>query len=139
MRLSLELIVIAVVILVVAVVILAFFALGVQQANQLTDARNQCINIASASCNALNVMPPSWSISTIRIKDEVLSCEMLTGKTRCTDFGVTPEETTAPADITTTTGCTGNGFSCEEACTAPKMKKGTCGDNADPKKKVCCG
>ncbi len=138
MRLSLELIVIAVVILVVAVVILAFFGMGMQQASQLTDARNQCITMASASCRSINVMPPSWSMPTIRIEDRMFSCETLTGKKKCSEFGVT-EETATTAVITTMADCKGRGFSCEEACTAPKMEKGTCGGNPDPKKNVCCG
>lgn len=136
MRLSLELVVIAIVILIAAVVIIAFFAMGVSQAGQITDARNQCITTASASCNSVKIMPPTWKIETIRAGNEMWSCDKLTGKHDCGDFGVTGGGVTP---ITTTAACTGKGYTCEETCQAGKIQQGSCSDNPDPKKKVCCG
>jgi predicted permease len=86
MRLSLELVVIAIVILVVAIVILAFFGMGVQQANQITDARNQCIITASASCQSIGAMPPIWEIETVRVGNDMWSCDELTNKHDCDEF-----------------------------------------------------
>lgn len=137
MRLSLELLVIAIVILVVAVVIISFFALGMQQANQLMDARNQCITTASASCRSVKVMPPTWEIATVRVGERMMSCKELTDKSECDQLGVTTggeTEVTTPV-ITTKKQCEDGGGECKPNC-GTKRGIGTCSD--DPVNGLCC-
>ena len=141
MNMTLELVVVAIILLVMAVVILAFFSQGMNQGQQLTDARNQCITMASASCQSFRVLPPTWKIPTVNTKDGSQSCDQLTQQQYgdCSKFGVAATGGGgAAAGILTTSQCTANsGYTCETTtCPTGKTPKGACDS---PDKKVCCG
>lgn len=131
MRLSLELVVIIIVILIVAVVILAFFIQGINNADQLMESKNQCIILGSSSCKSLRVLPPTWSFDTIRIGNEMWSCEGLTDIKDCDGFGVNGGGTTPP---NTDLECTTQGGTCKTSCDA--ATEDTIG-NCDNNKKCC--
>lgn len=145
MNTTLEIVVVAIILLVMAVVILAFFSQGMNQGQQLTDARNQCITMAAASCQSFKVMPPTWKIATVNTKDGLQSCDQLTQQQYgdCSKFGVAAAGGGtggggAVTGILTTSQCIVNsGYTCEAAvCPAGKTPKGACDS---PDKKVCCG
>lgn len=135
---SLELVVVAIVLLVVAVVILVFFVNGIRPGVDMTDARNQCITMASASCQSFKVMPPTWKIATVNTKDGMKSCDDLTEKqyTDCSKFGVAAAGGGAATGILTVSQCASSKYTCEAACPTGKFPKGSCDT---PDKKVCCG
>ncbi|UCC91289.1 MAG: hypothetical protein JSV39_03155 [Candidatus Aenigmatarchaeota archaeon] len=60
MRISLELIVIAIIILVVAVVALTIFGGGIGQFGMATDARSNCLNQGKWSCETSGALPDGW-------------------------------------------------------------------------------
>jgi hypothetical protein len=60
MRISLELIVIAIIILVVAVVALTIFGGGIGQFGMATDARSNCLNQGKWSCETSGALPAGW-------------------------------------------------------------------------------
>jgi len=139
MRMALEIVVVTIILLVVAIVILVFFTNGMRAGFDMTEARNQCITMASASCKSLKVLPPTWNVDTINDNGVQKSCKTLTGYNDCSSFGVTGGGATTggTTTITTNTQCTTALYTCEASCTAPKTTKGAC--DADPAKKVCCG
>ena len=89
MRLSLELIVIAIVILVVAVVVLAIFGGTMERNKQLTDIKASCIQMGSASCKSMGELPPTWKIQKLHYGNKMETCEEITGISDCSGFGVT--------------------------------------------------
>jgi hypothetical protein len=139
MRMALELVVITIVLLVVAVVILMFFTNGMRAGNDMTDARNQCITMASASCKSIKSMPPTWTVPTVTYNGNLETCQAITKiQNDCSAFGVTGGTPTGGTTaITTVLQCTTTGYTCEASCTTPKTPKGAC--DADPAKRVCCG
>lgn len=60
MRLSLELVVIAIVILVVAMVVLTIFGSVIPRFGTLTDFRNYCGSTGKLSCEAAGMEPFNW-------------------------------------------------------------------------------
>ncbi|MCX6818231.1 MAG: hypothetical protein NTU57_05235 [Candidatus Aenigmarchaeota archaeon] len=143
MRMALEIVVVTIILLVVAIVVLMFFANGMRAGVDMTDARNQCITMASASCKSLKVLPPTWFVPTVTVEGKTApeSCDDITegAYKDCSKFGVTGGGATTggTTTITTNTQCTTALYTCEASCTAPKTQKGTC--DADPAKKACCG
>ena len=60
MRMSLEMVVIAIIIMVVAVVVLTIFGGGIGQFGIATDARANCLNQGKWSCETSGAMPAGW-------------------------------------------------------------------------------
>ena len=83
MRLSLEIIVVAIIIMVVAVVVLAIFGGGIWQFRTATDVRMNCIQQGKWSCETSGVKPGGWNTVPVS-KDEsgklTLTCENLVGE-----------------------------------------------------------
>jgi len=83
MRMSLELVVIAIVILVVALVMLTIFGGGMQQFGPLVNARNTCNNAGKWSCQTAGRAPDTWAIGQVGPEGE--TCAQLLPACRCTD------------------------------------------------------
>jgi len=60
MRISLELVVVAVVILVVALVLLTIFASGMNQITPVVAAKNNCEAAGRLSCSTAGQLPGTW-------------------------------------------------------------------------------
>jgi len=150
MRMSLEVVMVAVILLVMAVVLIAFFVNGLRPGVEMTDARNTCITMASASCQSFKAMPPTWSIPTINTKSGLQSCEQITKiGNDCKNFGVTtgggtpagggatPGGGGTGTPITTKAACDNKGGHCQASCIqGSQTQLGTCSDN--PATGVCC-
>lgn len=65
MRLSLELVVIAIVILVVALVMLTIFGMGILQLDPLLNAKNNCNNAGKISCETAGTVPNTWVVGRV--------------------------------------------------------------------------
>ncbi len=65
MRLSLELVVIAIVILVVALVMLTIFGSTMWQLGPLTNARNNCERAGRWSCETAGMVPDTWARDSV--------------------------------------------------------------------------
>ncbi|MCD6590623.1 MAG: hypothetical protein J7K72_01490 [Candidatus Aenigmarchaeota archaeon] len=121
MRLSLELLVIASVILIVATVVILIFGRGIQQGSSMLNARSNCINIGSSSCRSIGVLPPTWSTPMVTVDGKPMSCQELTGREDCKDFGVEPS-------------CEKAGGVCKKACESGEEEiAGQCGSG-----QKCC-
>jgi hypothetical protein len=81
MRLSLELVVIAIVILVVALVVLTIFGGGMLQFGPLVSARNNCINAGKWSCQTAGMVPDTWARDPVGPNGE--TCAMLLPACQC--------------------------------------------------------
>ncbi len=62
MRLSLELVVIAIVILVVALVVLTIFGTGIMPFGWFSSTKNLCINQFTSSCQTTGQVPSDWGV-----------------------------------------------------------------------------
>jgi len=84
MRMSLELIVVAIIILVVSIVVLTIFGGGISQFGTATDARSNCLNQGKWSCETSGSMPAGWdTIHVYREGDDTTkwkTCGDLVGK-----------------------------------------------------------
>ena len=96
MRMSLELVVIAIVILVVALVMLTIFASGIAPLGNLANARTACINAGSSACVTTGQAPFNWKTESIPTTDTsgttiYKSCETAIGNwgTCCAKVGNT--------------------------------------------------
>ena len=61
---TLMIIVTAIVVLVAALIVLSIFGQGIGPMLDITQARNVCIQEASATCQAVHTMPPTWDTAT---------------------------------------------------------------------------
>ncbi|MEE9323122.1 MAG: hypothetical protein V3U72_01120 [Candidatus Aenigmarchaeota archaeon] len=80
MRISLEMVVIAIIIMIVAVVTITIFGGGIGQFGMATDARASCLNQGKWTCETSGTMPAGWD-SVYVIKDTSQTCASLV---RCT-------------------------------------------------------
>ena len=95
MRMSLELVVVAIVILVVALVMLTIFAAGITPMGDLTNARTTCLNTGSSSCVTTGQAPFNWKTASIPTTEDAAgkitykSCADVVGTwaTACTKTG----------------------------------------------------
>ena len=78
MRMSLELVVIAIVILVVALVMLTIFSTGITPIGALTDFTNNCRNAGKLSCETTGAAPFTWA-SDVNVAGEITSCQAKLG------------------------------------------------------------
>ena len=84
-RMSLELVVTAIVILVVALVMLTIFGTGMIGVADMSTARSQCANEGGASCRATGQLPPTWAVKTKSVRAtgsndvKLASCQELIG------------------------------------------------------------
>ena len=83
MRISLELVVIAIVILVVALVMLTIFSQGMLQLGPITTAKNNCNRIAVSTCSATGTVPSTWT--TDRVGPNGETCAALLPGCMCID------------------------------------------------------
>jgi len=113
---SLELIVIVIVILVVATVVLSIFGGQLANITPMVDNRANCINTATASCRALDAMPPTWSTQPLKYYEEMKTCAQITGKTKCEEIISTT--TKPPPTRTLNQQCTDRGteYYCDDKC-----------------------
>ena len=81
MRLSLELVVIAIVILVVALVVLTIFGGGMTQFGPITNARNSCYNAGKWSCQTAGTVPNTWAREPVGPNGE--TCKQLLPACEC--------------------------------------------------------
>ncbi len=97
-RMSLELVVTAIVILVVALVMLTIFGTGMIGVADMSTARSQCANEGGASCRATGQLSPTWSVATKNVRQsgsnevKTMSCQALIGgtcSTTCQSCGFT--------------------------------------------------
>jgi hypothetical protein len=85
MRLSLELVVIAIVILVVALVVLTIFGGGIGQFGPLVSARNNCNNAGKWSCQTAGTVPDGWARDSVGPSGE--TCAALLPTCQCISNG----------------------------------------------------
>lgn len=101
MRISLEMVIIAVIILVVAVVVITIFGGGIGQFGSATDARANCLNQGKWSCETTGTLPATWKTIPV-FTDSAGSkktCEVLAGTNcKCT-------KTVTDGNIKYTWGC----------------------------------
>jgi len=67
-------VVVIIIMLVAVLVILSMFGGGITQVASLTEARNICIQQFTTNCMATGTAPPTWSMPTIRVGTEAVSC-----------------------------------------------------------------
>ncbi len=86
MRISLELIVIAIIILIVAVVALTIFGGGIGQFGSATDARSNCLNQGKWSCETSGTLPAGWEVIPVLKQggqEDWKTCYQLVGEMDC--------------------------------------------------------
>jgi hypothetical protein len=64
-RMSLELVVVAIVILVVALVVLTIFGTGIAPIADITTAKSQCSQAGAATCSSIGQLPGTWNAKTV--------------------------------------------------------------------------
>ena len=82
MRLSLELVVIAIVILVVALVLLTIFGIGITPFGSITDFKNNCISTGRLACETVGAAPFTWG-HTVNVAGQQTSCAAELGGFPC--------------------------------------------------------
>jgi hypothetical protein len=89
MRISLEIVVIAIIILVVAIVVLTIFGGGIGQFGTATDARASCLNQGKWSCETTGILPATWNtVPVFTGSDNVAkTCEALASGCECLRAG----------------------------------------------------
>ena len=85
MRLSLELVVIAIVILVVAIVVLTIFGGGIIQLQPVINARNNCNTAGELSCKTAGILPDGWARDQVGPSGE--TCAALLPTCQCVNNG----------------------------------------------------
>lgn len=86
MHTSLVIVVAAIVILITALVLVTIFGVGIGQVASITQAKNNCITQALASCRATNALPITWDYPmsvTEGGQQTQQSCRELTVYNRC--------------------------------------------------------
>jgi sensor histidine kinase regulating citrate/malate metabolism len=88
MKMTIELLIAAIVILIVALVVLTIFGTGIGQMSSITDLQNSCRNQAMSTCRATCELPVGWKEINYRLADgSTKTCaDALSGKTTCNDF-----------------------------------------------------
>jgi len=69
MRVSILIVVSAIVILVIALVLLAIFSSVIPDIQTITGARNQCSNIGIGTCSTSGTLPANWAIPTYNVDE----------------------------------------------------------------------
>ncbi len=87
MRVSILIVVSAIVVLVIALVLLTIFSTGIGPIGTITGARTQCAEIGRSTCTATQTLPANWAIPSMRVNEggQVLlrSCAYLMKDTSC--------------------------------------------------------
>jgi len=81
MRVSILIVVSAIVILIIALVLLTIFSTGISPVGTITGAQSQCAQIGRSTCAASGTLPANWAIPTMRVTMEgetrLVSCAYL--------------------------------------------------------------
>lgn len=91
MRVSILIVVSAIVILVIALVLLTIFSTGIGPIGTITGAKSQCAQVGRTTCSATGTLPANWAIPTMRVSDGgqtvVRSCAYLMMDMSCGSAG----------------------------------------------------
>ncbi len=96
---TLVIIVTAIVILVAALVVLTIFGGGIQPIVDITEARNICLQQAAQSCSITGVLPPTWNVPTMNVRENNIvapypcSHVKIANCNKCEDCGIAPPKT----------------------------------------------
>ncbi|HDD46175.1 MAG TPA: hypothetical protein ENG42_01760 [Candidatus Aenigmarchaeota archaeon] len=87
MRISLELIVVAIVILITALVVITIFGIGIQRASTLSEASNICKQHAAAACSVIGdgELPSTVTDLKIIVNDKEETCSDLLKGCKCSN------------------------------------------------------
>ncbi len=81
---SLVIVVAAIVILIVALVVLTIFGVGIQTFSTMVQAESFCVAQCQSSCTITNIMPPTWKADSVKVGNDIKSCEVVVGVGTCT-------------------------------------------------------
>ncbi|MFH1444955.1 MAG: hypothetical protein ABIF08_00555 [Nanoarchaeota archaeon] len=84
---TLYLIVAAIIILIVALVLLTMFGGTMQHVGSFAQAKSICEQEASFTCKTTGTLPSSWSIITLDVAGEQVSCATIPGvRQSCSEY-----------------------------------------------------
>ncbi len=69
MRVSILIVVSAIVILVIALVLLTIFSSGIGNIYTIAGAQSQCAQIGRSTCASAGTLPANWAIPTMRVNE----------------------------------------------------------------------
>jgi len=67
MRVSILIVISAIVILIIALVLLTIFSQGISPVGTLTGAQSQCAQIGRSTCAATGTLPANWAVPSMRV------------------------------------------------------------------------
>jgi hypothetical protein len=79
-RMSLELVVVAIVVLVVALVILTIFGTGIGPFGAFSSTQNLCTTQFTTTCQSTGIVPSDWSVPKYTVGNDKLSCAGIMSK-----------------------------------------------------------
>jgi len=69
MRVSILIVISAIVIMVMALVLLTIFSTGIGPIHSITGAQSQCAQIGRSTCSSVGTLPNTWAIPTMRVNE----------------------------------------------------------------------